>query len=83
MDHGEMNNLAFKTMGIFVIRTLESRRLCRVVRQSKIGETNAEYGILENAPPHQRRAWWGWDKNKFYPMPLMTADYCSSIITTL
>jgi len=51
MDHGEMNNLAFKTMGIFVIRTLESRRLCRVVRQSKIGETNAEYGILENAPP--------------------------------
>jgi len=56
MDHGEMNNLAFKTMGIFVIRTLESRRLCRVVRQSKIGETNAEYGILENAPPHQRRA---------------------------
>jgi hypothetical protein len=47
-----MNNLAYKTMGIFVIRTLESRRLCRAVRQAKIGETNAEYGILENAPPH-------------------------------
>jgi hypothetical protein len=40
-------------------------------------------GFWKILPPPLRIAWWGWDKNKFYPMPLTTADYRISIFTTL